>query len=362
MPVVSANLTPAVFTELMNLVDQGRYATPEQFVKVAVFNQLTVERAAVETAEGPLSGGVAAAIQKRKPKAGPAAVLPSQWKDSVFDDLDIKATLDRLALPPNGDCREFPHVPEGIGMQPIWGQVNRMFPLKLACRWILLRSCEGPAWPKLNLALDQIPREAGVVGRFLESLDVAAGRTREEALSAGLPKAGKLSSSDRFAGQYLARVSRADRIHPGVVFQLGLACLAGDEVQLTCRGKELAMLENPVLDQEFTSAKQTLSVEERSFLVAHIIDSVPAERNDQLCVLRAIRDGHLTPAGLLSYIRASFPREWSDLEFRTHVYGILARLTELGQIRRARAGRNVHYRLTDRALEMVERLGKEKIA
>jgi hypothetical protein len=210
--------------------------------------------------------------------------------------------------------------------------------------------------------LDQLPRDAAVFGSYLETIDVKAGRRREVALSAGLPRAGNLASFDRFASQFIARVTRANLVHPGAAFQLGFACLVGQEMQLTSKGTALACLQNPLLDFPAESAERTLADGERRLLVDHIMESVPAERADQLCVLTAIRDGHVTPAGLLSYIRRNFPPDWSDLAFRTHVYGILARLAELGQIERVWTGRSVHYRLTEYASVLVDQLANSRIA
>jgi hypothetical protein len=348
----------------MDLVEHGHYSTPEQFMTVAAYNQLALERAPDDAVQKRTSPKPRLSVSRRKSKAPTSAVLTPHWKESLSDGSDVlQGVLDRLTRPTaEGACIESPAAPNDVGTERIWGQVNRLFPLKLACRWIYSRMRESAAWPKLNVVLDQLPRDAAVFGSFLETLDVTAGRAREGALSAGLPRAGNLASCDRFASQFIARVTRANRVHPGAAFQLGLACLVGDEVQLTEKGSKLALLENPVLDFPADSAEQTLSIDERRLLVDHIMENVPAERGDQLCVLTAIRDGHLTPVGLLAYIHRRFPTDWSDLAFRTHVYGILARLAELGQIERVWTGRSVRYRLTDSASVLVDQFANSRIA
>jgi hypothetical protein len=347
----------------MDLVEHGQYSTPEQFMTVAAYNQLALERAPRDETQTKPARKPRLSLSRRKSKAPASAVLAPQWKEPLSDGSDVlQGVLDRLTRSTADGICESSAAPNDVGAERIWGQVNRLFPLKLACRWIYSRMREGSVWPKLNVVLDQLPRDAAVFGSFLETLDVKAGRAREGALSAGLPRAGNLASCDRFASQFIARVTRANRVHPGAAFQIGLACLVGDEVQLTSKGSELALLENPLLDSSSDSAQQTLSTDERRLFVDHIMESVPAERGDQLCVLTAIRDGHVTPVGLLSYIHRNFPTDWSELAFRTHVYGILARLAELGQIERVWTGRSVHYRLTDSASVLVDEFANSRIA
>jgi hypothetical protein len=348
----------------MDLVEQGHYISPEQFMTVAAYNQLALERVPPDAVDSKPSRKPRLSVSRRKSNVPTSAVLTPNWKEPVSDGSDVlQRVLDRLARSSaEGVVLESSTTPNDVGAERIWGQVNRLFPLKLACRWIDSRMRESSAWPKLNFVLDQLPRDAAVFGSFVEIIDAKAGRAREAALSAGLPRAGNLASCDRFASQFVARVTRANRVHPGAAFQIGLACLAGDDVQLTSKGSELALLENPLLDASADSAEQTLSTDERRLLVVHIMESVPAERGDQLCVLTAIRDGHVTPVGLLSYIHRNFPTDWSELAFRTHVYGILARLAELGQIQRVWSGRSVHYRLTDSASVLVDKFANARTA
>ena len=362
VPVLNVNLPADVFREVMDLVEQGNYSTPEQFMTVAAYNQLALERVLPDAIETKPSRKPRLSVSRRKSNVPTSAVLTPHWKEPVSDGSDVlQGVLDRLARSTAEGVRlESSVAPNDVGTERIWGQVNRLFPLKLACRWIDSRMRESSAWPKLNLVLDQLPRDAAVFGSFVETLDAKAGRAREAALSAGVPRAGNLASCDRFASQFVARVTRANRVHPGAAFQIGLACLVGDDVQLTSKGSELALLENPLLDLSADCAEQTLSNNERRLLVDHIMESVPAERGDQLCVLTAIRDGHVTPVGLLSYIHRNFPADWSDLAFRTHVYGILARLAELGQIERVWSGRSVHYRLTDSASVLVDQFANAR--
>ena len=353
------NLPVEVFREIMRLVESGVYTTPEQFMAVAAFNQVALERSAVESdALSKRTAATSGSLPKqRKEVSGQRSGTPLRAtgeKRIGFAPEDLDRVFTRLDLK---KCRNISvdccPIPDGTGHQRLWGQVNRLFPLKLVCRWIAAYASENSAWPRLAVVLDQIPRDIGVVGSYLEGLDRSTARSREDAHSAGLPRVGNLASSDRFISQFVARVTRADRAHPGAAFHLAFACMAGEEVALTSAGLKLALLPNSVIDADSHTANQTLSSEERALIIEHIISTVPAERNDMAVVARAIHDGHVSPTGLLSYIRRDFPSDWSDLAFRTHVYGILARLAELGQIARVRAGRTVSYHLPESAYDLL---------
>jgi hypothetical protein len=364
MPILTANLSPDVFGRIMHLVADGIYLTPEQFLAVAAYNQLVLEQGTpVAELRGPSlpaqagsrseSAGVKsrAAVNTGKPDRSflaasePAAVprkaeLATGELQAALTRLDIRK-CETLAL----EC----HPASEAHSDRIWGQVNRLFPMKLVCRWVAVAAVQRASWPDLQTVLHQLPADAAIMGTELERLDHKLKRSRDEAHATGLPRVGNLASCDRFISQFVARVTRANQVYPGAIFQFQLAGLGGREVQLTERGRELALMPNPILESGTETACETLSEQERAFLLRHVMESVPTESNELMIVLRAIRDGHKTPNGLRSYIRNHFPAEWSDLAFRTHIYGVLARLTDLAQIQKIRTGRTVQYDLPDSA-------------
>src|SRR3989442_791792 len=44
MPVIAVNLSQKTYTDIMTLVSAGAYSSPEQFLEIAAFNQLALER------------------------------------------------------------------------------------------------------------------------------------------------------------------------------------------------------------------------------------------------------------------------------------------------------------------------------
>lgn len=152
-----------------------------------------------------------------------------------------------------------------------------------------------------------------------------------------------MQARDRFLSQFIARVTRAGHVYPGAISQYGFAVFQTDRLVLTIPGLELAKLENPIMDGDFGSATGSLSESERDFLLNHISQHVPAERDDFRVVLHSISSGKGGPDELFAAVRQHFPPEWSALAYRTHIYGILGRMTELGLLTKTWHGRRVQY-------------------
>ena len=46
MPLLAINLSDKLFQSIKELVEKGKYQSPESFIEIAVFNQLALERGA----------------------------------------------------------------------------------------------------------------------------------------------------------------------------------------------------------------------------------------------------------------------------------------------------------------------------
>lgn len=266
MPVIAVNLSPKTYAEIVGLVGQGAYANPEQFLEIAAFNQLALERGLTpedlkktlyrpadvgHATEGPLpmkdhptSGRVAGRRQSNKePAARRAEVIE-------ISEVELQDVLRRFSFESCARLSLEPAEQVEPGTERVWGQVNRLFPVKAGCRWIAAAAASG-AWPDLGSLSERMALDAAILGSSLEKTDAEKARRREEMLGTGLPRKGNLQSTDRFLSQFIARVTRANRIYPGVIAQYGLASLSGSSLQLTRAGIELARLRNPILDDDF---------------------------------------------------------------------------------------------------------------
>lgn len=372
MPVIAVNLSQRTYADIMTLVGHGGYSGPEQFLEIAAFNQLALERGLtpeelLKTIHKPaVEGSVAKTkpgkdrghVEEKSVPVDPRRKVHGSKQRLTGTDVseeELRTVLSRFSTEA---CKKLTvaccSVGEDAGRERIWGQVNRLFPAKAACRWIAVAAASGNSWPELHSISEKLPADAGVLGSALEKADTENERKREEMVGTGLPRKGNLQSSDRFLSQFIARVTRANRIYPGVISQYGLACFSGNKVQLTKAGFELACLQNPILDEDFGASSRTLSEEERAFLLKHIWERVPAEKQDFAALLRSIADGNDKPDSLMSATRAKFPSTWTDVAFRTHIYGILARSAELGVLTKRWEGRTVKYGVSKSALGLLE--------
>ena len=371
MPLLAINLSDTLFDQIKPLVEKGLYKSFEAYLEIAAFNQLAMERGVTpaeiverghrQIKERKSGDQVKAAPAKRpveqqtmlKVETASAIREPVARVTPVVEvqvaEADYETTFKHLALP---DGKEGPKpaspTEDNQSQGRVFGQVNRLLPLKLACRWLANSAKRDGHWPRYEIISDKLADDAGTIGSLLEQWDSKNERKRDELLSTGLPRRGNSASRDRFLSQFVARVTRSGEIYPATICQYQLARFDESAIALTEQGLAFSCLTNPILDQRDKQATATLAPEESAFLAGHILEWVTTERDDMRVILNAIAEGRRTPSDLTEAIRNRFPPEWSDSVFQTHTSGLVSRLGELRLLRRAWQGRNVNYELGDR--------------
>ncbi len=362
MPLLAMNLSDKLFLQIKELVEKGAYQNPESFLEIAAFNQLALERGVTpdeviarghrkivdEDTAKDRNGKETRKKKPVKPKTQPAASVPIQPSPLTKDE--IADTWSRLTWVKRTELSAEPCKASGTS-EPgshVFGQVNRLFPLKLACRWLAHYSATIDKWPTFDSISGALAEDAGVVGSYLEQLDTSANRKRDEVLSIGLPRRGNTPSKERFLAQFLARVTRAG-LFPTTIAQYQLAKFEDGTIALTEQGLEFASFSNPILDGDnLLTAKATLSKSDSEFLVRLVLNQIPVERDDMQVVLRVLAEGKVTPAALSEGTRQHLATDESDDVFKTQVSGIIARLSDLGLVRRRWEGRFVTYELENK--------------
>jgi hypothetical protein len=367
VPLLAINLSEPLLNQIKELVEKSKYSSFEAFVEIAAFNQLALERGATPseiiarghrepktTKDEPGNGkakpevgkaaGVKTAVARRT--AEPVARVAPPDESALTTDA-VSAAFKRLAIIPRTPESPVPveAVPGGASEERVFGQVNRLMPLKLACRWLANWAATEKAWPRYELVSDALADTAATVGTLLEKWDSDGERKRDELLATGLPRRGNSASRDRFLSQFVARVVRGGEVYPAVICQYRLAQFDKSVIALTPQGLAFAELENPILDKQDEKAETTLTAAESDFLANQIQAHTPAERNDMRTVLRAVREGKTTPSDLTDAVRKEFPEDWSAGSLQTHLSGTIARLSDIRLLRRAWQGRNVRYEL-----------------
>jgi hypothetical protein len=386
MPLIAINLSDKLFIVIRELVEQGHYQNFESFLEVAAYNQLALERGASPAdvlARGHREGEPAAGNDsnggkpRRRVQRAEAEAAPRTRKDDnprsqkrsagrvtrqtvvlnetipEDDPTTILKPFRLVVASPNGPKPYDPTQMDEAGDDHVFGQVNRLFPLKIACRWLATRvfgAGDGgnKEWPVYTAISDALGGDAAKLGSLLEKRDVTAGRKRDDQVATGLPRRGNSASQDRFLSQFLARVTRTGEVYPGAVCQYQLAGFQDRRLGLTEQGLAFAQLHNPNLDSADAMASDALGQEEADFLIRQVLAGVPCEREDMRIVLSAVADGKVTPSHLIQEVQVKFPRKWTQSMVLTHISGLVARLADLRLLRRQWQGRNVQYELGER--------------
>jgi hypothetical protein len=386
VPVIATNLSASIFEEINRHVQTGTYSSVEQFLEIAAFNQLALERgvtpaeivnhghrSAVASTSGkpivarqvppersrvepmerqpierPASAQRPKAARSSKGRRRKRAAVHERKKTGRLDSATLAASIEQLG--PVGDVR-VPELAEARPRPPdehLWGQVNRLFPMKVVCRWLVRNNDSAKAWLRADEVLAQLGNQAALLGSHLESTDEAAGRKRDELLATGLPRVANGPSRERFLSQYVARMTRTG-LYPGAITQYALATFDEDQIVLTRLGLALARLSNPVLDGDLSKAAATLSDHEREFFVKQVLPLLPGELHDITIALHAVRAGNATPEELNQVVATQFHDRWTPIMVRTHISGVVSRMVEMGILRRRWEGRRVNYELGDSA-------------
>lgn len=367
MPLIAVNLSDKLIQDIRELVETGRYLSLESFVEIGAFNQLALERGAtpseiIERGHRRITVASEAAPSVRSPPKKPVSspapkripLTEKAPKDesvlSVGED-EAGTVFARLGLPDASALPPAAPMPsEPVTGDRIFGQVNRLFPVKFVCRWLANAGAVGGHWPRFSAVSDQLADDAGVIGSLLDEWDNTNERERGGELATALPRRKNNASLDRFLSQFVARITRASDVVPGAVCQYDLARFDADAaLALTEQGASFAELSSPVLDAKDRKATSALSIEEAAFLTAHIRHWVPTEWADMRTVLQAVRDGNSTPTDVATTVRSALPEGWTESMVQTHISGVIARLSDIRLLRRSWQGRNVRYELGDAA-------------
>jgi hypothetical protein len=378
MPVIAVNLSDKLIQDIKGLVEKGLYESLESFVEIGCINQLALERGSTPTAiiekghrlaaeqqwktagkspAPPNASATATATAKPSTKKRPVAgekVVKLVAADPVTTD-EAAVMFKRLAKPLLETIPTpwpMPKVPKPGDR--IFGQVNRLFPVKFVCRWLANNASVERQWPKFTVVSSAIADDAGTLGSLLDQWDQKQDRERGGEMATALPRRKNNASLDRFLSQFIARITRSSDIAPGAVCQYGLARFEDACIALTEQGAEFAKLDNSILDAHDEAATATLADPEAEFLISHIRRWVPTEWADMRTVLLAVQSGKATPTDVGETVRRELPENWSESMVQTHISGVIARLGDIRLLRRTWQGRNVRYDLGDTVANFLE--------
>ncbi len=308
-----------MYAKIEELIAEGHFKDPSQFLRVAVGNQLLAE------------SGVSAwnVVETKEPVE--AARVSSREETGSIEKLHLL-----LSLPHDSACLEAD--PKMAASQLLWGQYYRYLPAKVGLR-ALANACRDSAVPIETFAEEAT--ELAVRFRMqLAQYDRKSGAPVGRRLATSFPSSDR-NSQRRYAAQFLVSLRPKMRkldgmlacmLFAGVRFEKDVAYVAPSQ-----EGLEFAKLLNPVIDGDFQEGP--LSAEERRYLLDHAAKRLPREAEHMRRILRDLKSEPLTVPSLSAkmtpwYHKVEPAAEWSRGKVNTMVAGATSRMIELGLLAR----------------------------
>ncbi|MGO9643895.1 MAG: hypothetical protein ACLPY5_04000 [Candidatus Bathyarchaeia archaeon] len=333
-------VTPEMAEKINEQVRLGKYKSPQDFLLLAIQNQLYYESEQLMTI-GPNSNSNL---------VPPSPTVVMALTDSLHLLYD-RPVFNEIKTVPVSDIPRLDY---------LWGQYNRFLPVKVVTRvaanLVRKNSADSIQLSELYETCARIARE---VGKDLERKDDQFGRKRGTIIAAGFPIGDDQSKSAlRFNSQFVGYLTKDEILGAAPVLKfLEIKRDTHNSASVTEFGAKFASLVNPVLDSKDYS--RALSDEEVSFILDHIAVQLPTESKLIQLVLLSVKEGTATPDGLNKVV-GKFDSDWKKGEASTIRSGVVSRISELGLLAREKDGVKVTYKLTNLGDDYLKKLISRK--
>jgi len=345
--------------KINKFISGKQYESVAQFVSVAIENQLYLENADLGSKLKPLK--VDTVLKKSnfnkkvsEPEEGIINIPIKNINPIVVED----PRIDNIISVPNNceleDCW-------------LWGQINRIFPIKLGLR-ILLSKLENNEWIDLEIFRDEAAVIASKYREIIENT-VKYKDINIREIAAGLPLYHKEgidslkveNSMKRYKNQFLAYVRTTDEKLDGALNQLHFINIKKvteeDEkflIGITNQGLKFAQLLNPIIDKQ--ELNLTLSNEEKEFYINHIKAKHIGEYKATIWLLNKLKAGIYSREKINDELKKDYNKKWGfkDQVVNTQRAGLMARMTELGLIDKKKKGVVVQYFISNYGQEILK--------
>jgi hypothetical protein len=344
--IVGVKLDPNSYGKIKEFVEKGTYESIENFVEIAVLNQILLESNGVADFEASKESRVTSKEVGRK---------PSQIKQQTV----LQRSVQFLACPKNAEIPVLPPLPltDEVRLFPIWGQINRLAPAKIVLR-ILANQILSFGNDRLDLKRfsADVAETATSTRKYIEKKDKKH-RIRGEELYVALAKDDP-GSQKRFINFYIGRMP-SGKWTDGILTGLELARIEQAEdgsvvIGLTSAGLKLACLSSPLIDEFVLQEKQIenpFTSAEVEFLLNHLQINRPGEFDYLLSVLRYIKEGTVTPTALRqkvgTFLRDKYPEiKISEKFVNTMLVGVMGRMVEMRLVQIEKDAQKSRYSVT----------------
>lgn len=238
----------------------------------------------------------------------------------------------------------------------LFGQQNRLLPLKVNARLVLLHLAASKVPAVLRTVADEVSAQAAAVTVALQRIDEARGHKKEDLLTTGLPTPDSDKSKQRYADQFIASENSAGELS-GMLIDWKLATIERKKGKTllypTPACPAFADLKNPLFDVATTpEVIAKFSEEELQWLLGHLTEHVHVESFAFATLLKGIQAGANDPSSMDAHLRQSGAvgdaKHTSDEFVSTQRAGAISRMADLDLIRRIRNGVRISYAATPR--------------
>jgi Arc/MetJ-type ribon-helix-helix transcriptional regulator len=330
-----------------NLINQGRYQSIASFILSALENQLYLE-------ESPPD--VLSSKEMRPNAIAPEQVVSYDKSIREMSSLLSADIGDVAFIKPPADSKI---IPKALSKDSdshfwIWGQVNRIFPLKFGLRVLgnLLKQNKAETIDP-RMFRDIAAQSARNVGLRLMAFEKMKNVKRKERISAGLPVGDQaFNSESRYKTHFLATVRVTDEgkeMLDGALAKLKFVNIEiiekKEKIGITKEGLEFAKLENPILDKQEYDV--TLSNAEVDYYLRHIAENIPGEYRAIKLIFSIIAKGTNRRESINKELSRKYP-EWTPETLNTQRAGLMSRMFELRLLERDpdKKGVGVTYRIS----------------
>jgi hypothetical protein len=241
----------------------------------------------------------------------------------------------------------------------VLGQFNRLLPAKVNARALVRLFVDSPKGLDIAEAATTVAEQAALLGDYLRDLDARYEVSRDDLLSTAFPTTGDDSekSRTRYANQFVVYQNTKGELS-GLMIDLKLinVLLHRKERRIvpTRVAWEFAAMRNPLLDGAQDGPPDKFSPQERSFLLGHIVRSVPVEAFAYRVILEAVQQGQTSPeqidVAMKKYLDEDRAGDLSQSFLASQRSGAVSRMSDLGLIERRREGVRVFYATTEGGL------------
>jgi len=375
--ILSFKCSPELKGKIDILINKGLYEDFSSFCTVALENQLLLEETYLQPANSvkPLpvtnkSKPIKSVIEPEMKLLNTALSSPQPVNQETRANASESLSLAHLAekppfVLPTANPDMFTLDQQVPVERWLFGQYNRLFPVKVSVRALAILSGTGKDALVLDQVGPQIAEIAAQFGNHLRELDKRYGKHRDDALATAFPDAGAEGQKGkvRYQNQFVGQTVKGEQ--GGLLIGLKLAIIQikknKPHIFLTTAGWDLARLPNPLLDLPATETTLKLSEEDISFMLKHISKNVPVELFPYRVLLSLIAAGNSTPdtmnQGIAKFLGPERKLEEEQAFISTQRTGVLGRMSDLDLIGRTRQGTRITYNLTPRGQHFLKEIG-----